>query len=185
MAVTKPATTNPNKVNHKTVKPVFATYEAPRATDIPAELEDYFASEGFDLRWVRIINPETEGVDLKNISKRRRQGWEPIYHKELESLQMPGVSDTFESGNDPKTKGYIVVGDLALFKRPMELGEQHREYNESEAWRQIDDIKRTMVGLRKDGISGKYKSSFSRKTTSFGKGGEGAQPEELGVEIED
>lgn len=156
------------QANHKTVKPVFATYAAPLQTDIPLELEEYFENQGFSLRWVRIVNPETEGVDVKNIAKKRRYGWEPVTHKELSSIGMPGVSETFETGSDPKTKDYIVVGDVALFKRQTELSEEQKNYNEGEAWRQINDIKRSMGDLRQHGIQASMKSTFKQRNTSFG-----------------
>lgn len=154
--------------NHKTTKPAFATYAAPLQTDIPVELEEYFENQGFAPRWVRIINPETEGVDLKNIAKKRRYGWEPVTHKELASLGMPGVSETFETGSDPKTKDFIVVGDLALFKRSIELSDEQKRYNESEAWRQVNDIKRSVGELRQHGIDGSMKSTFKQRNTAFG-----------------
>lgn len=164
---------NPHvKASLKTLKANYATYAAPADTDLPQELMDWFEDNGFVWKWVRHINPKTEGIDLKNLSKKRRMGWEPVTHKELESLNMPGVADMFEVGTAPAQKGWIIVGDVSLWKRPLELSQEQSRLVEEESWRQINDLRRSFGDLKQHGIGvDAYKSSFNKRTqTQFGRG---------------
>lgn len=154
-----------NKTVHKETKPRFASYEAPRQLEIPNEVLERFEADGYELKWVRIVDPKTNGVDLKNISKKQRSGYEPVTHAEIKSLEFQGVSELFGRGSDSKTKDYLVINDVALFKIPTEFAEQRRQWVENESWRQINDLRRSFG----ENIGGKMNSTFKQKNVSFAK----------------
>jgi len=158
-------TPSTNKVVHKETKPRFASYEAPRQLDIPNEVEEQFEADGYALKWIRIVDPKTNGVDLKNISKRQRQGYEPVTHAELKSLEFQGISELFGRGSDSKTKDYVVINDVALFKITLELQDERRQWIENESWRQINDLRRSFG----EQVGGKINSTFKQKNVSFAK----------------
>lgn len=152
--------TNPNDNQGK--KPRFATYQQRSALEIPAELEEHFSTEGYRLKWVRIIDPKTGGVDKRNINNKQRMGFEFVTHAELGSLGLPGIADLFEKGEDAKTKGWCCIGDVALAKRSEEIAQEHEEALAGEAWRTHHDIKRTI--LENQGIEVQtLRSTFGQK----------------------
>ena len=158
-------TPSTNKTVHKETKPRLASYEAPRHLEIPNEVLERFENDGYDLKWIRIIDPKTNGVDLKNIAKRQRQGYEPVTHAEIKSLDFQGVSELFGRGSDAKTKDYLVINDVALFKVPIEVKEQRQQWVDNESWRQINDLRRSFG----ENIGGKMNSTFKQKNVSFAK----------------
>lgn len=163
------------KVVHKETKRPFASYEAPRQLAIPNEVEERFEADGYALKWVRIVDPKTNGIDLKNISKRQRQGYEPVTHSEIKSLDFQGVSELFGRGTDTKTKDYIVINDVALFKIPLEAQLERQQWIENESWRQINDLNRSFGA----DVGGKINSTFKKKNVSFAKDSNSA------IEIDD
>ena len=158
-------TPSTNKVVHKEIKPSFASYETPRQLDIPNEVAERFEADGYVLKWVRVVDAKTGGVDLKQISKRTRQGYSPVTHAEIKSLEFQGVSELFGRGGDPRTKDYLCIGDLALFKVPLEVQEQRNQWIENESWRQINDLRRSFG----ENVGGKMNSTFKQKNVSFAK----------------
>jgi len=162
----------------KTIKPNFATYRSRESTHIPNELAEYFDENGYELKWIRIWDHEKDCEDGPHIAKKRHLGFEPITHAELNNLNMPGVSDLFENGSGPKTKGWITIGDIALTKRPLELKEEHIKAMEQEAFDQVHGIRRMLQeNARENGTQVEtYKSTFMNKQTSFGRTQNAATP---------
>lgn len=148
---------------HKTIKPSWATYQSPSQLEIPAEVLDYYADKGYRLKWVRVLMPNGD-PDHKNIAKKMRFKFEAITHQELSNV-CPGVGDMFELGENGKTKGFVMVGDLALFKRTEELSDQQTEWLENEAKNQVRGIKQMLQADGNEVIN--YKSSFLNKQVSF------------------
>ena len=150
---------------HKETKSRFASYESPLQLSIPNDVEEAFENMGYVLKWSRHIDPKTNGVDLKQLAKRARQGYEQVTHAELKNLNLPGVSEMFGRGNDPRTKDAVVMGDAILLKAPIEVVEERKQWIENESWRQINDLRRSFG----EKIGGKINSTFKQKSVSFAK----------------
>jgi len=147
----------------KTVKQTWATYQSPSQLEIPQEVVDHYADSGYRLKWVRVLMPNGD-PDHKNIAKKTRFKFEAITHQELHNV-CPGVNDMFEIGEAAKTKGFVMVGDLALFKRSEELSDQQTEWLENEAKNQVRGIKQMLQADGNEVI--KYKSSFLNRSVDF------------------
>ena len=97
----------------------------------PSSLDAPKAPAGYKYRWIResILNQD----DKSNMSKRIREGWEPVRiddHPELKVL--PDIDTRFE--------GNVVVGGLMLCKIATEILDQKRAYNESQAATQVEAV---------------------------------------------
>jgi hypothetical protein len=71
--------------------------------------------------------------DNMNVSRKLREGWEPVRiddHPELKVL--PDIDTRFE--------GNVVVGGLMLCKIATEILDQKRAYNESQAATQVEAV---------------------------------------------
>jgi|TARA_R110000751_G_scaffold16414_1_gene51931 hypothetical protein len=85
----------------------------------PSLLDAPNPPEGYVYRWLR---ESMIGVDDKaNMSKRIREGWEPVRAEDHPEFEAPTV-------DDGKFVGVIGVGGLILAKMPIETVEQRREY---------------------------------------------------------
>jgi hypothetical protein len=77
------------------------------------------APPGYQFRWIR---EATRGVDDKsNMSKRIREGYEPVRAEDYPDFEAP----TIENGS---RSGVIGVGGLILAKVPLETAEERNAY---------------------------------------------------------
>jgi len=96
-------------------------------------LPDPDPQDGWVFRWIRtsmVGNP-----DNTNVSKRFREGWEPVRAEDHPELQI--MSDHKSEWGE---KGGIEVGGLLLCKAPDELVEQRRAYYRNHAESQMQAV---------------------------------------------
>lgn len=102
------------------------TYTPPSEYEIPDEIREKFESEGYHLRYIRVLLEDKD--DFKNVAKRRREGYEFVTVRELpEHLQ--GLYEVKNFGTAAqKYSGVVMVGDLALAKLPIEKFHARQRY---------------------------------------------------------
>jgi len=96
-------------------------------------LPDPDPQDGWVFRWIRtsmIGNP-----DNTNVSKKFREGWEPVRAEDHPELHI--MSD---HKSEWGTKGGIEVGGLLLCKAPQEQVEKRRDYYKSHAESQMQAV---------------------------------------------
>ena len=97
----------------------------------PSMLDAPKAPPGFKFRWIR---EATRGQDDKsNMSKRIREGYEPVRAEDYPEFQAP----TIENGEN---KGVIGVGGLILAKVPEETATERTKYFENQANSQLNGV---------------------------------------------
>ena len=102
----------------------------------PSVLDAPDAPEGYVYRWIR---ESMVGYDDKaNMSKRIREGWEPVRAEEHPDFETPVV----EEG---KYAGVIGVGGLILAKMPIEIVEQRKAYFRNMTSDQIQAVDRNLM----------------------------------------
>ena len=90
----------------------------------PSMLDAPQPPPGYQFRWIR---EATRGVDDKsNMSKRIREGYEPVRAEDFPDFEAP----TIESGSNT---GVIGVGGLILAKVPEETAEERNAYFRNQA----------------------------------------------------
>ena len=103
----------PRASNTRAVKTLRKPWSPPSLLDAPDP------PEGFVHRWIR---SEVRGFDdRKNVSARRREGWELVRKEEYPEFEAPTVdSGTYE--------GVFGVGGLLLARIPIEIVEERKDY---------------------------------------------------------
>ena len=105
------------------------------ARDMPWEpasiLPDPEPQDGWVFRWIRTSMVGT--LDNTNVSKRFREGWEPVRAEDHPELQI--MSD-----HKWAQKGGIEVGGLLLCKAPEETVEKRRTYYRNHAESQMQAV---------------------------------------------
>jgi len=97
----------------------------------PSMLDAPEAPPGYKFRWIR---EATRGEDDKsNMSKRIREGYEPVRAEDYPEFQAP----TIENGEN---KGVIGVGGLILAKVPEETATERTKYFENQANSQLNGV---------------------------------------------
>ena len=102
------------------------TYTPPSYLDAPKPNDD-----GIKYRWLRASMGGED--DARNISKRKREGYEFVRKEEHPDYDVP----VHESG---KYAGVIGSGDLVLAKIPVEMAEAKKEYYESKTQTQTQAV---------------------------------------------
>ena len=102
------------------------TYTPPSYLDAPKPNDD-----GIKYRWLRVSMGGED--DARNISKRKREGYEFVRKEEHPDYDVP----VHESG---KYAGVIGSGDLVLAKIPVEMAEAKKEYYESKTQTQTQAV---------------------------------------------
>ena len=97
----------------------------------PSMLDAPTPPPGYKFRWIR---ESTRGNDDKsNMSKRIREGYEPVRAEDYPEFQAP----TIENGEN---KGVIGVGGLILAKVPEETATERTKYFENQANSQLNGV---------------------------------------------
>ena len=145
----------PRSAENRAEKARLKPWQPPSLLDAPD------APEGYVYRWIRESMVGQE--DKANMSKRIREGWEPVRAEDHPEFEAPTVEDG-------KHAGVIGVGGLILAKMPIEIVEQRREYYRKMASDQMEAVD---SNLMRDSDSRMPISKPNRKTqVTFGKGGE-------------
>ena len=145
----------PRSAENRAEKARLKPWQPPSLLDAPD------APEGYVYRWIRESMVGQE--DKANMSKRIREGWEPVRAEDHPEFEAPTVEDG-------KHAGVIGVGGLILEKMPIEIVEQRREYYRKMASDQMEAVD---SNLMRESDSRMPISKPNRKTqVTFGKGGE-------------
>ena len=97
----------------------------------PSMLDTPEAPNGYKFRWIR---EATRGHDDKsNMSKRIREGYEPVRAEDYPDFEAP----TVDSGTN---EGVIGVGGLILAKVPIETAKERNDYFQSQAKSAMDGV---------------------------------------------
>jgi hypothetical protein len=126
----------------------------------PSTLEAPAAPEGYKHRWIResLLGQE----DKTNMSKRIREGWEPVRSEDHPDF----VAPTIEGG---RNDGVIGVGGLVLAKIPEETADERNAYFRSMTDNQIEALDTNLMRESND-VMPIEKPNRSSKVT-FGSGG--------------
>ena len=94
----------------------------------PSLLPDPTPVPGYVYRW---IATHVAGVaDPTNVSKKMREGWEPVKAADHPELMLVGNATT----------GNVEIGGLMLCKMPKELAQSRDEYYQRQAQAQMDSV---------------------------------------------
>jgi len=133
----------------------------PKPWQPPSLLDAPTPPDGFVYRWLRESMVGVE--DKANMSKRIREGWEPVRADDHPEFEAPTVEDG-------KHAGVIGVGGLILAKMPIETVEQRRAYYNKMASDQMEAVD---SNLMRESDSRMPISKPNRNTqVTFGKGGD-------------
>ena len=149
-----------------------ATDRAPRSADSrakearpkpwrpPSLLDAPTPPPGFVYRWLR---ESMVGQDDKaNMSKRIREGWEPVRSEEHPEFEAPTI-------DEGRHAGVIGVGGLLLAKMPVETVEQRRAYYNQMATQQMEAVDSNL--MRESDNRMPLSNPERRTQVTFGKGG--------------
>lgn len=107
-------------------RPVQARAWAP-ASSLPTPREQ----DGYRFRWIR--RATLGQSDPTNMSKRMREGWEPVKASEHPDLKL-------YIDQSARSSDLVEVGGLILCKTPLEFSEQRRKYYEQAAQQQMEAV---------------------------------------------
>ena len=127
----------------------------------PSLLDAPTPPEGYIYRWIRESMAGVE--DKANMSKRIREGWEPVRAEDHPEFEAPTVEDG-------KHAGVIGVGGLILAKMPIEIVEQRREYYRKMASDQMEAVDSNL--MRESDGRMPISEPNRRTQVTFGKGGD-------------
>jgi hypothetical protein len=97
------------------------------ASTLPVPLEQ----EGYKFRWIRRSMLGQE--DPTNVSKKRREGWEPVRAEDHPELVL-------YLDQNARDSGLVEVGGLILCKMPSEMIRQRNEYYAKATQQQADAV---------------------------------------------
>lgn len=98
---------------------------------VPEEAKEKFKELGFDLQWVRIYAPNSNGaLDSKHIQRKEADFYEFVKRKEIPGLK-DAMTSFFGEELNQNSHGLYIVGDLALAKFPLKRKEQKKRYNQA------------------------------------------------------
>jgi|TARA_R100001244_G_scaffold38954_2_gene35229 hypothetical protein len=108
-----------------------AASEREKSWEPPQVLPDPTPEEGYSFRWIRtgILG----AADNVNVSKRFREGWEPVLAEDHPELML--VSD-----RNSTFKGNVEIGGLLLCKTSTENVEARKKYYSDMAQQQLDSV---------------------------------------------
>jgi len=118
-------TTRTSDTRAKKTKEVV--YRPPEERKLGSELQGFFTSQGYRLRWIR---HQVEGKDdVKSWLKRENEGYVPVKPEELPSEYQA----IFDIGTSGKSEGLIMNHDTILCKIPLQNFEARKKFYEQRA----------------------------------------------------
>jgi len=127
----------------------------------PSLLPDPDAQKGWRYRWVRAASAGS--ADNRNVSKRLREGWEPVAMSEHPELKT-------NSDRKSEFEGGVEIGGLLLCKTPEENVIARNEHYNNIAQNQMKSVDNTFFREQDPRMPTLQKERRTR--TSFGNGGE-------------
>lgn len=115
-------TRRPRELESREKSPARTVYAPPSA------LPDPMPEPGYGYRW--IATHIMGGADPANVSKRMREGWEPVKAADHPELMLNGNEKT----------GNVEIGGLMLCKAPAEMIRSRGEYYARQAQAQIESV---------------------------------------------
>jgi len=97
----------------------------------PQQLPDPDAQQGYRFRWVRTALAGQS--DARNVSVRRREGWEPVRAEDHPELMLSLDANSQASGN-------VEIGGLMLCKAPEESAEARQAHYEELSKQQMQSV---------------------------------------------
>ena len=132
--------------------------ERPKVWQPASNLPEPDKQPGYSYRWVRVSS--LGNADPNNISKKLREGWEPVRIEEQPQFRM--LVD-----QDSRFKDNIEVAGLLLCKVPDEFMEQRRAYYANQTQAQTDSVDNNFM---RESDARMPLFSEKRSKTSFGSG---------------
>lgn len=143
------------KVEQKVRPARKKVYEQIVATEIPQEIIDAFAKDEYELRWIRFNLGGEE--DLRNLSKREREGYEFVTTDELPEYFLHSIKIF-----DGKAKqGLITSGDLCLMKVDTDLRKSRADFFKEKTDRETRAADIWNISKKKGFVDTGSKSSVS------------------------
>ena len=135
-------------------------WKMPSALELPEEAIKAAESQGITYRWIReaILGQD----DKTNVSKRFREGFEPVRPDEL-----PGFHD-LPTVDDGRHAGVIGVGGLILCKIDKNIADQRNDFFEQQTQNQMTAVENDL--MREENPSMPISSKMSSKVTFGGSG---------------
>ena len=135
-------------------------WKMPSALELPDEAIELAESQGLTYRWIResILGQD----DKTNVSKRFREGFEPVRPNEL-----PGFHD-MPTVDDGRHAGVIGVGGLILCKIDKTIADQRNDFFEQQTQNQMTAVENDL--MREENPSMPISSKMSSKVTFGGCG---------------
>ena len=135
-------------------------WKMPSALELPDEAIELAESQGLTYRWIResILGQD----DKTNVSKRFREGFEPVRPDEL-----PGFHD-LPTVEDGRHAGVIGVGGLILCKIDKTIADQRNDFFEQQTQNQMTAVENDL--MREENPSMPISSKMSSKVTFGGSG---------------
>lgn len=117
-----------------------ARFKDPNTLDIPKEVSKHFESEGFRLRWVRMVDPATKQATNERINYFLTIGGDIVAPNDIKKLDptfLTGLTryeyrEDFADEDDDRGRGAISgikKGDLLLMKLPVDYLDEKQEMN--------------------------------------------------------
>jgi hypothetical protein len=97
----------------------------------PQQLPDPDSQQGYRFRWVRTALAGQS--DARNVSIRRREGWEPVRAEDHPELMLSLDTNSQASGN-------VEIGGLMLCKAPEESAEARQAHYEALSQQQMQSV---------------------------------------------
>lgn len=97
----------------------------------PQQLPDPDPQSGYAFRWVRTALAGQS--DARNVSVRRREGWEPVRAEDHPELMLSLDANSQASGN-------VEIGGLMLCKAPQENAEARQAHYEALSQQQMQSV---------------------------------------------
>lgn len=135
-----------------------AEAERPKVWQPASTLPEPDKQPGYAYRWIRVST--LNETDVRNLSAKTREGWEPVRIEEQPKLRL--LADP-----DSRFKDNIEVAGLLLCKAPKELMDQRRAYFARKNQAQMDSVDSNFM-RQNDERMPLFREK--RSTTSFGTG---------------
>lgn len=144
-----------------------AAYRNPYNTEIPKEIEKFFRSRGYTLRWVRVIHPKLKMPDHERVNYFLAIGGQLVTADDIRKIDPTFLAnmtkyeyqdDFIEENNRGSTMG-VKRGDLVLMQLPVAYTEEKRKDTERLMREQLRSTQREY----QNETEGKYKIQVSEE----------------------